>query len=136
MAIPKSDKLAAESIVLSSSMDGPTAYMSATIPVVHGDHREIKQLYPLGEMIAIWQEANGTSIMLSDRDKYKNEGVVVGVGPNSTQVALGDVVLFPDKASPHIIDSDSGFYQNERIILISERNLLMKLRSIDYKLVN
>lgn len=136
MAIPKSDKLVAESVVISSSMDGPTAYMSATIPVVHGDHREIKQLYPLGEMIAVWQEANGTSIMLNDKDKYKNEGVVVGVGPNTSQVSLGDVVLFPDRAAPHIIDSESGFYQGERIILISERNLLMKLRSIDYKLVN
>ena len=136
MAIPKSDKLAAESIVLSNSMDGPTAYMSATMPVVHGDSRDIKQLFPLGEMVAIWQEASGTSIMLNDKDKYKNEGVIVGTGPNTSQVALGDIVLFPDRAAPHIIDSETGFYQGERIILISERNLLMKLRSIDYKLVN
>jgi hypothetical protein len=131
--IPKSDKLASESSV--ATVSGPSAYTNAAMPAVHGDERAIKQLYPLNDMVALWQEAEASSIMLTDRDKYKNEGVVVGVGPTVTQVAVGDVVLFPDRANMHIINTDGGFYKGERIILMTERNFLMKLRSIKIELV-
>jgi hypothetical protein len=131
--IPKSDKLASESTV--ATVSGPSAYTNAEMPAVHGDERAIKQLYPLNEMVALWQEAEASSIMLTDRDKYKNEGVVVGVGPHVTQISIGDVVLFPDRANMHIINTEGGFYKGERIILMSERNFLMKLRSIKIELV-
>lgn len=131
--IPKSDKLASESSA--ATISGPSAYTDAAMPAVHGDERAIKQLYPLNDMVAVWQEAEASSIIMTDRDKYKNEGVVVGVGPVVKQVDIGDVVLFPARSNMHIINTDGGFYKDERIILMSERNFLMKLRSIKIELV-
>lgn len=135
MAIPKSEKLQAESNIV-ETIEGPSAYMQATNPEVFGDERAIKEVFPLNDMIAIWVESSGSTIIMSDKEKYKNEGVVVGTGPLATQVQIGDVVLFPEKAPNHIIDSASGFYAGQRIMLMSEKMLLMNLRSIDYTLVD
>ena len=133
--IPKTEKLLVEENTVSSSIEGPSAYMEPK-PEIHSNaFRDIKPLRPLNDYVAVWLEANNTTIVLSEGDKYKNEGVVVGVGPNVTQISVGDVVLFPDRANMHIINTDGGFYKGERIILMSERNFLMKLRSIKIELV-
>lgn len=136
MAIPKSEKLQAESAATSIFVEGPSAYMDVEQPKVHGDNRELKQVYPLNDMIAIWVETSSSSLMLSDKDKYKNEGVVIGVGPLATQVNIGDLVLFPSNAPHQTFSSSSGFYEGERIILMSEKMLLMKLKTINFTLVN
>lgn len=135
MAIPQSEKLQAESGII-TTIEGPSAYMQAKNPAVLGDEREIKEVFPLNDMVAIWVQSNsGSTIIMSEKDKYKNEGVVVGAGPSTTQVKIGDMVLFPEKAPNHVIDSATGFYAGQRIMLMSEKMLLMKLRAINYTLV-
>lgn len=137
MPIPKSEKLASESTGENSYyMDAPTAHL---MPASHeslyeSEVLQIKELFPLNDMVAILLESADTTIVLQDKDRFKNEGVVVGVGPLTSQVALGDVVLFPER-SPQVLDISEGFYKGKRMVLVSERNMLMKLKSIKVEVI-
>jgi hypothetical protein len=136
MAIPKSEKLQAESDAgVTGLLQCPDVYKDMAVPTQHGDDRKIKRLYPLNDMVAMWVEPSASTIVITDKDRYKHEGVIVGVGPNVDQVKIGDLVAFQDK-TPYSVISGSGMYENERIILMSERFLLMKLKSITFTLVD
>jgi hypothetical protein len=133
--IPKTEKLLVEESVVSYNLDGPTAYMQP-VPNKHDSMlRKIKRLFPLNDFVAVWQEPADTSIILSETARYKNEGVVVGVGPKTQQVELGDVVTFIDRAIA-VLEPESGFYKNERIIVLGDHSLIMKLRTIGVELVS
>ena len=74
---------------------------------------------------------------LSNADSsYKNEGLVVGVGPGVTdgaggrllpQVIVGDYVMFGERLVIQKIQSDSPPYQNQVVIIVSEKNIICKL---------
>lgn len=133
--IPKTEKLLVEENTVSSSIEGPSAYMEPK-PEIHSNaFRDIKPLRPLNDYVAVWLEANNTTIVLSEGDKYKNEGVVVGIGPNVKHVKMGDVVAFTGRAL-HVIEPTGGFYKNEKILLMTENSCLMVLKTIDFNLVS
>ena len=133
--IPKSDKLVAEESTGGYNLEGPTAYMEPNIPIVHGSaKRKIKELYPYNDYVAVWVDPVDTAIVLSDKEQYKNEGVVVGVGPQVKNVTVGDMITFHDRAITTLTPS-SGFYAKERILLINEHSCLLKIKIVDIEKV-
>jgi len=135
MAIPKSEKLLSEETI-GYNLDGPTAYMEATSPVIHSDTaRQIKIVTPLNDYVAVWQEPNDSTIVLAEKDRYKEEGVVIGVGPKVKDVKIGDVITFLNRPLS-TIEPSSGFYEGERILLLGEHACLMVLKTIEVEIVN
>lgn len=106
---------------------------------------KIKKIECLNEFVAILVTTVESTIQLTESSKFKNEGVVVGVGPGlpdgsggrtPSQLAIGDVVLFKDNNVAMQLDPDNGFYKNKRIVIISERSLICKLPKRDVELVD
>ena len=97
---------------------------------------KIKKLECLNEFVAILVTAVESSIQLTESSKFKNEGMVVGVGPGlpdgsggrtPSQLSIGDTVLFKDNNVAMQLDPDNGFYKGKRIVILSERSLICKL---------
>lgn len=105
----------------------------------------IKKIECLNEFVAILVTTVESTIQLTESSKFKNEGIVVGVGPGlpdgsggrtPSQLVIGDVVLFKDNNVAMQLDPDNGFYRNKRIVIISERSLICKLPKRDFELVD
>ncbi len=136
MAIPKSEKLLSEE---ASGVDTrlmiPAGY-DVEKPTIHdSQRRKIKTLYPLNRYVAIWLEPLNSTILLTDEQKYKDEGVVVGLGNNVTSVSVGDLVLFT-KRPIQMLQPTDGFYANETIMIIHEDSLVLKVRSLEVEQVS
>lgn len=143
MAIAKSAKLikeleaqAAQPAPLFVPNDESTADASGVI--------KIKPVDCLNEFIAILLFRIQSDIALPDQQLYKNEGVVVGIGPGlpdgnggrvKSQLALGDVVVFSDRNIVMDINPNKPPYRGQRIVIISEKSLICKLPSVKYELV-
>lgn len=135
MAIPKSEKLSKE-----DSQQEPT---EMKVPAALAEAAEeqagplkIREIDCMNDFIAILQATTHSSIMVPEESKYKNEGVVVGVGPGLTDgaggrltplVSIGDAVMFGGKNIVANIESDSPPYAGHRVVIVSERNLICKL---------
>ena len=113
--------------------------------VVDSGPIKIKKIECLNEFVAILVTTVESTIQLTESSKFKNEGIVVGVGPGlpdgsggraASQLAVGDVVLFKDNNVAMQLDPDNGFYRNKRIVIISERSLICKLPKRDFELVD
>jgi co-chaperonin GroES (HSP10) len=143
MIMAQSDKLKQEiaedakkkSIIL-PNLDSDSAEESGPI--------KIKKIECLNEFVAILVTTIESTIQLTENSKFKNEGIVVGVGPGlpdgsggrtASQLNIGDVVLFKDNNVAMQLDPDNGFYKNKRIVIISERSLICKLPKREYELV-
>lgn len=136
MAIPKSEKLLEEEAAgVDSRLTIPAGY-DVDKPIIHDSQkRRIKTLYPLNKYVAIWLEPLHSTILLTDEQKYKDEGVVVGFGKNVTSVAVGDLVLFT-KRPVQMLQPTDGFYANETIMIIHEDSLVLKVRSLEVEQVS
>lgn len=88
-----------------------------------------------------------TSTIAMPGSVYKNEGVVVGVGPGlasdgtrvPSQFSIGDRVYFSDKhvhmsflEDPEFYD---GFYKNKDVFILIERNIICKLPPVPFTIV-
>jgi co-chaperonin GroES (HSP10) len=142
MAIPKSELLKAMESSDNSHMSHimmPTSNETAT----QSGPIKIRAIKCLNEWVAILLESNESTIALTDSSKYKNEGVVVGVGNGiiagdsrlPSQVALGDKVTFRIRDIVEEIMPSTGFYANKKIAMVFERNLISKLPSIEFEIV-
>lgn len=96
---------------------------------------KIREITTLNDFVAILQfQIDTGSIELPESvSKYKNEGMVVGIGPgvkngvNGDIISIGDVVVFGAKNIITSIASDSEPYKGRNIIVVSERNIICKL---------
>lgn len=131
---PKSSKLKREEDAEKTRPEAPSAL--ATLDVQQEGPIQIRIVPCLNDFVAILQFEIDSTIALPDADsKYKNEGIVVGIGPGISdnaggrlpvQVEIGDVVMFGRNVVATIA-SDSPPYAGHKVIIVSERNLLCKL---------
>ena len=145
MAIPKSEKLSKEDeqqLEETTEIKAPFALMTAdeeqTGPI------QIREVQCLNDFVAILQFTTKTNLAIPDASKYKNEGIIVGVGPGTGDgaggrlvplVSVGEVVMFGAKNIIADIESDSPPYAGHRVVIVSERNIICKLpRKIDWEL--
>jgi len=134
MAVPKSEKLQREEEQGQKS-DAPSSLAVAT-PAQDGPV-QVREVQCLNDFVAILQFEIESTIEMPDADsKYKNEGLVVGVGPGvadgsgsrlKPSVAVGDVVMFGARNIIATIASDSPPYAGRKVVIVSERNLLCRL---------
>ena len=107
------------------------------------DNIVIREVQCLNDNVAVmlFRAHAETSIQLPDSQQFKNEGIVVGIGPGITdgagsrlpsQLKIGDVVTFLGKNVITEIESNSPPYAGRKIAIISERSLLCKLPSVKF----
>lgn len=140
MAILKSAKLLREEITESRT---PLADYNIKKDKQNGIIK-ILPIKCLNDFIAILQFKVECDISLPDDQLYKNEGIVVGVGPGlpdnaggrvKSQLEIGDVVLFSNRNVAMDISTEVEPYKDKRLIIISEKNLICKLPSVPFEMV-
>lgn len=143
MATPKSKKLASELAAGPNVATLESLKMSVAAPA---ETIQIREIACLNDMVAIMQfEVKST--ILSTAESFKNEGIVVGVGPGlvcadgsrtPSQLSIGDVVMFAERqiASEISTPADSpSIYAGKKIVMISERSLICLLPPVSYEVV-
>ena len=88
----------------------------------------IKPLTCYNDFVAVIQfKMAAGSILLSNDQGYRNEGIIIGVSTLcKSDIKVGDTVIFNDRQVVHTINSDSGVYKDQRVIIMSERSLILK----------
>jgi len=135
MTIPKSEKLAKEDDQQEpAEVKVPASIVEATEEPI--GPLQIRKIECMNDFVAILQATSHSAIMVPEESKYKNEGVVVGVGPGTSDgaggrltplVEVGDAVMFGGKNIVANIESDSPPYAGHRVVIVSERNIICKL---------
>jgi len=145
MATPKSAKLLREEATDSDRGEDiyiPSSFMVET-PEDPSGPIEIREIPCLNEFVAILLFRIKSDIVMPDKQQYRNEGIVVGIGPGLpdgvggrviTQLQLGDVVLFQDRNIVLDITSDKPPYKGQKVVIISERSLICKLPPVEFKM--
>lgn len=109
------------------------------------DVHVIKPVAMLNEFVAVKLFEVKSDLALPDERRFKNEGIVIGVGSGvpdgsggrcPSQLNIGDVVLFPEKNVLTHLSVSSYPYEDCKIAIMSERNLLCKLDSVTFKMVD
>jgi co-chaperonin GroES (HSP10) len=99
----------------------------------------VKPIECLNDIVAILLFRHDSAIDLG-ANSYKSEGMVIGVGPGlptadggrcPSQVKIGDVVTYYGKPITDVT-AQEGHYKNKRIVLTSERNLLVRLAPVPF----
>ena len=105
---------------------------------------KIREIPCLNDFVAILVSKVRTGIQLSEEASFKNEGVVVGIGPGlsdgsggrlESQLKIGDVVLFHSRNMVTEINSDKPPYKGQRVQIFSEKSLICKLPPVEFELV-
>lgn len=134
MTIPKSNKLAKEDQQQPSEAQAPSALLAEEEPVM--GPLAIREVQCLNDFVAILQAKTESSIAVPDAAKYKNEGVVVGVGPGVADgaggrlkpcVEIGEMVVFGERNVVTALEPDTPPYAGNRVVIVSERNIICKL---------
>lgn len=102
--------------------------------------KELKQIDVFNDYVAIWLapiEVAGLEIPAETQDKMKNEGVVIGVGPDANkglahdyrntdnEIKLGDhVVIRSNKYMA--IEPKSGIYRDDQIVMVHKLDLVYR----------
>jgi co-chaperonin GroES (HSP10) len=142
--IPKSNKLQFEE----NAERAPVPVMQNVLEPVNEPTGKIKvsEVACCNDFVAIMQFKYETSLALDASQAYKNEGLVVGVGPGVSDgsggrlkptVAIGDVVMFGAKNVVANIEPASGNYRDKKIVIVSEKSIICKLPvKLDYELID
>jgi co-chaperonin GroES (HSP10) len=105
---------------------------------------KIKPVECLNDFVAILVTTLKSTIQLTEAAKYKNEGMVIGVGPGvsdgnggrvPSQLSLGDIVLFKDNNVAMQLDPEEGFYKGKKVVILSEKSLILKLSPRPFEIV-
>jgi len=137
MAMPKSQKLLRDEAAKSKHDVADTI----PIPVLaSGEPLKIKEIKCCNDFVAILQFRMQSSLELGDTG-YKQEGMVVGVGPGlptasgarcPSQLSIGDVVTF--FGNPTLtLEPRNGLYSGRKIVIIPERSFICHLPKIPYE---
>lgn len=141
--LPKSPKLQKE-LELESKQQSQRGMTQFYKDDVLPEKLLIKKVECINDFCALLLRRVETTLALSEDQKFKNEGVVVGFGPGladgaggrlKSQLNLGDVVVFHDRNIVMDIRPDDGVYKDHRIVIISEKSLICKLAPIEFELV-
>lgn len=143
MSTPKSAKLLKE---LEASELTPSALPSEVYRVEEQKTGpvQIRSIPCLNDFIAILMFRITSDLALPGNQKFKNEGMVVGIGPGlpdnagarvPTQLEIGDVVLFSERTIAMEINPDEGVYRDQRIVIIPERSLICKLPAVPFEII-
>lgn len=134
MAVPKTKNLLEKEAACVAQSDP-----SFDVAKKFGDVVSIRPVDCQNDFVAILQAQIETTIALSNDDhSYKNEGLVVGVGPGVADgaggrllptVLVGDYVMFGAKNVLQTLAPDGGPYKGRKVIIVSEKNILCKLPS-------
>lgn len=135
MAIPKSK------VLITSENNGREEQTQSAVLKTVGKSSETKlKIRPVGccnDFVAVLQSEIDTFLALgSSEEKYRNEGIVVGIGPGISDgvggrlkltVNVGDYVMFGAKNIVTTIQPDNGPYAGKKVAILSERNIICKL---------
>jgi co-chaperonin GroES (HSP10) len=143
MAPPKSDKLAREEAITVKQAAIPQD--DYVVPVYGPDDKiKIKELTCYNDYVALVQFRINSRIELSGDASYKQEGLVVGVGPGipasdgkrcPSQLIIGDVVSFYGRPTLELNPTE-GVYAGRRVVITSERSVICKLPSVPFERVD
>jgi co-chaperonin GroES (HSP10) len=138
MTIPKTSVLLQSENAGREEQTRAAAVKSAAPPAA--SDKPILQIRPVectNDFVAVLQSELETFLALSDsEERYRNEGLVVGVGPGVADgaggrlkpcVNVGDYVMFGAKNIVATIHANSGSYADKKVVILSERNILCKL---------
>jgi co-chaperonin GroES (HSP10) len=95
--------------------------------------------------VAVLQASIETTIELAGTEgQFKNEGLVIGVGPGiadgaggrlKPSVEVGDYVMFGPRNIAATLEPGDGPYKGKKVVIVSERNILCSLPgSIPYEI--
>jgi len=141
---PKSSKLLQEELRYESLGNNETLQNLAPQTQDDGPVR-IREIPCLNDFVALLLFRIQTNIVMPDKKQYRNEGMVVGVGPGladgsgnrvKSQLNIGDVVLFKDQNIVLELESDKPPYNGHKVVIISERSLICKLPPVPFILDN
>jgi len=144
MAIPKTNKLTSEEAVGTAS--GPN---SDNVPFEIAESLGKILIRPVdcqNDFVALLQAQVSSTIALSNDDHtFKNEGLIVGVGPGvndgnggrlAPTVEIGDYAMFGSRNVVETLEPSSGPYANRHIVIVSEKNILCRLPTdIEWEIV-
>lgn len=148
MAIPKSKALIDSESTGRGEQTTTTVAKLAVDKSVDKSVVKIRPVECLNDFVAILQSELETFLAIAggSQEKFKNEGVVVGVGPGiadgaggrlKPSVIVGDYVMFGDKNVVAKIEPDTGPYAGKKVVIVSERNILCKLpNKVEFELYN
>jgi co-chaperonin GroES (HSP10) len=145
MPPPKSQKLLREeSAAAEREADRRQAEREATVKVYKpGEEIPVKKVRTFNDFVAILQFRVESSILMTGNHGYKNEGMVVGVGPGlpgsdgkrvPSQLQIGDVVSFYGNPTT-ALEPKSGVYAGQKIIIVPERAVICGLKAVPFKIV-
>lgn len=136
MPPPKSAKLR-DQLTQSAA---PAAPEASTVKVfAPGEEIPVKKVTCYNDFVAILQFRIQSNIILED--SFKNEGMVVGVGPGipgpggmrvPSQLKLGDVVSFYGNPTT-ALEPKSGVFAGQKIIIIPERAVMVGLPPVPFR---
>lgn len=102
----------------------------------------IREVVCCNDFVAILQFRIVSTLELAGT-QFKSEGMVVGVGPGlpsgmgqrtPSQLTLGDVISF--YGQPILtIDAQTGPYAGKRIVIVSERFVICKLKPVPFAVI-
>lgn len=140
MAVPKSKKLEREEAAgAATQTTPPPATKRDAGPVT------IRPVKCHNDFVAVLQATIETTIELAGVEgQFKNEGLVIGVGPGIADgaggrleptVAVGDYVMFGPRNIAATLEPGDGPYKGKKVVIVSERNVLCSLPgSIPYEI--
>ncbi len=108
-----------------------------------GETIKIKPVKCYNDFVAILQFRVESTVLIAGPSGFKNEGMVVGVGPGvvsgngnrcPSQVQLGDVVSFYGNPTT-TIEPQSGPYADQKIVVVTERFLVVGLKPVKFVIV-
>lgn len=143
MPIPKSQKLLRE--MTESKLDLPGEIPDETPNDTSSEPIGpilIREVPCCNEFVAILPFRIKAGVLVPDA-QYKNEGIIIGVGPGlpttnggrcPSQLKIGDVVAFQHQTVVLKMESNKPPYQGRQVYIMSERNILCKLPPVPFKL--
>ena len=145
--IPKSAKLSKEEASMATNKTKPLEKSegSKVNKTLATNKIIIKEVKTLNEFVAVRLFEVESELALPDEKRFKNEGVVVGVGPGipdgsggrcASQLALGDTVLVQERNILTYLNVASYPYEDAKIAILSERNIICKLGSVNFEMVD
>jgi len=141
MAVPKSKKLEREEAAGAAIPSMASKEEAAEGPI------KIRPVKCQNDFVAVLQATIETTIELAGTEgQFKNEGLVVGVGPGiadgaggrlQPNVAIGDYVMFGPRNIAATLEPGNGPYKGRKVVIVSERNILCSLpapASVEYEI--
>lgn len=90
---------------------------------------KVKKLYPLNDYVAIMMMPmvpKGVIIDKATQEKYTNEGIIVGVGPDAgDQVTYGDRILVRQN-NYQLVKPENGVFAGKALIFVRKVDLVLK----------